>query len=83
MVIGGSAGSLSPLRELAAGLPPGMPGFAAVTVHVPEHARSRLPWLLSRSGPLPAEHAKAGERLRPGQVYVAPPGRHLLMPGGK
>jgi two-component system chemotaxis response regulator CheB len=31
---------------------------------------------------LPASHAKEGEQLQPGQVYVAPPGRHLLVPGG-
>jgi two-component system chemotaxis response regulator CheB len=82
VVVGGSAGSLGPLRELTAALPPGLPGSLLVTVHVGEHARSRLPWLLSRSGPLPAEHAKAGERLRPGRVYVAPPGCHLLLPAG-
>lgn len=65
-VIGGSAGSFGPLRELVAALPPGLPGSVFVTVHVGEHARSRLPWLLSRSGPLPAAHAKTGERLQPG-----------------
>jgi two-component system chemotaxis response regulator CheB len=37
---------------------------------------------LSRSGPLSAAHAKAGERVQPGRVYVAPPGRHLLVPAG-
>ena len=82
VVVGGSAGSLGPLRELTAALPPGLPGSVLVTMHVGEHARSRLPWLLSRSGTLPAAHAEAGERLQPGRVYVAPPGCHLLMPGG-
>jgi two-component system chemotaxis response regulator CheB len=82
VVIGGSAGSLGPLRELVAALPSGLPASVLVTMHVGEDARSRLPWLLSRSGPLPAAHAKAGERLQPGRVYVAPPGCHLLVPGG-
>jgi len=82
VVIGGSAGSLGPLRDLAAALPADLPGSVAVTTHVGEHARSRLPWLLSRAGPLPAAHATTGERLRPGRVYVAPPGCHLLLPGG-
>jgi len=82
VVIGGSAGSLRPLRELAAALPLGLPGSVLVTMHVGEHARSRLPWLLSRAGPLPATHAKAGERLQPGRVYVAPPGCHLLLTSG-
>jgi two-component system, chemotaxis family, protein-glutamate methylesterase/glutaminase len=31
---------------------------------------------------LPAAHARAGEPLRPGRIYVAPPGCHLLVPGG-
>ena len=82
VVVGGSAGSMGPLREMAGALPAGLPGSVAVTVHVGEHARSRLPWLLSRAGPLPAAHAETGERLAPGRVSVAPPGCHLLLPGG-
>src|SRR5437764_5274256 len=82
VVVGGSAGSLEPLRELAAALPADLPGSVLVTIHVGPHARSRLPWLLSRSGPLPAAHARTGERLQAGRVYVAPPGCHLLLPGG-
>ena len=37
---------------------------------------------LSRSGALPAAHAKTGDLLQPGRVYVAPPGCHLLLPSG-
>jgi two-component system, chemotaxis family, protein-glutamate methylesterase/glutaminase len=82
VVIGGSAGSLGPLRELVAALPADLPGSVLVTMHMGEHARSRLPWLLSRSGPLPAAHAQTGERLQPARIYVAPPGCHLLLPEG-
>ena len=82
VVVGGSAGSIGPLRELTAALPADLPASVLVTIHVGEYARSRLPWLLSRSGPLPAAHATMGERLAPGRVYVAPPGCHLLLPGG-
>jgi two-component system, chemotaxis family, protein-glutamate methylesterase/glutaminase len=82
VVIGGSAGSLGPLRQLAAALAPGLPGAVAVTIHVGEQARSRLPAILERRGPLPAAHARTGEPLRPGRIYVAPPGCHLLMPAG-
>ena len=82
VVVGGSAGSLEPLRELAAALPPDLPGSVLVTLHVGEGARSGLPLILSRAGPLSAVHAKAGERLQPGRIYIAPPGCHLLMPGG-
>src|SRR5215467_14118904 len=82
VVIGGSAGSLGPLRALAAALPADLPGSVLVTTHIRERAKSRLPWLLSRSGPLPAAHAIRGERLHPGRIYVAPPGSHLLVPAG-
>lgn len=82
VVVGGSAGSLEPLYQLAATLPADLPGFVAVTIHIGEQARSRLPQLLERQGPLPAAHARTGERLRPGRIYVAPPGYHLLMPAG-
>jgi two-component system, chemotaxis family, protein-glutamate methylesterase/glutaminase len=82
VVVGGSAGSLPPLSQLAAALPPGLPGAVAVTIHVGEHAQTRLPTILEREGALPAAHARTGEPLLPGRVYVAPPGCHLLMPGG-
>jgi two-component system, chemotaxis family, protein-glutamate methylesterase/glutaminase len=54
----------------------------AVTIHVGEQVRSRLPGILERRGPLPAAHARRGEPLQPGRICVAPPGCHLLMPGG-
>jgi two-component system, chemotaxis family, protein-glutamate methylesterase/glutaminase len=82
VVVGGSAGSLTPLRQLAAALPPGLPGAVAVTIHVGDRAQSRLPAILDRWGPLAATHARTGESLRSGRIYVAPPGRHLLMPAG-
>jgi len=82
VAVGGSAGSLGPLREMMAALPPDLPGSVLVTMHIPQRVRSELPWLLSRSGPLQAAHAKTGEPLEPGRIYVAPPGCHLLMPEG-
>src|SRR5215475_1369073 len=80
VVVGGSAGSLEPLRALVAALPADLPGMVLVTQHV--GARSELPWLLSRAGRLPASHAKEGEQLEAGRVFVAPPGCHLLVPRG-
>jgi two-component system, chemotaxis family, protein-glutamate methylesterase/glutaminase len=82
VVVGGSAGSLDPLRDLVGALPADLAGFMAVTIHITEHAKSQLPWLLSRFGALPAGHAQTGEQLRAGRIYIAPPGCHLLMPGG-
>lgn len=82
VAVGGSAGGIEALVALVAGLPSTVPAPILVTVHVGERARSRLPEILSRAGVLPASHARPGETLRPGHVYVAPPDRHLLVGAG-
>ncbi len=79
LVVGGSAGSLGALLELVGRLPADLPAPVLVTVHVGENGRSRLAAILDRGGRLPAEVARDGEPARDGHVYVAPPGRHLLL----
>jgi two-component system chemotaxis response regulator CheB len=41
-----------------------------------------LPAILAQAGPLPAWHAEEGMAVAPGQVYVAPVDRHLLVEPG-
>lgn len=82
VVIGGSAGSHQPLLALMAGLPADLAASVLVTIHTGEHAPSNLPALLTRAGPLPAEHARDGQPLTPGTVLVAPPGVHLRIADG-
>lgn len=78
LAVGASAGGVEALIEVAAGLPAELPACVLVTLHVGGRARSRLPHILARSGPLPAAHPRHGEVLHPGRIYVAPPGCHLL-----
>jgi two-component system chemotaxis response regulator CheB len=80
IVIGASAGGVEALRALAAGLPRDIAAPIGVVLHV--GAQSLLPELLESAGNLPASHAENGERLRRGHIYVAPPGRHLLVHDG-
>ena len=82
LTIGGSAGGVEALIELVALLPADLYAPVLVTVHVGSNSRSSLPTILARSGPLPAAHARHGEPLRPGRIYVAPPDVHLLAGGG-
>jgi two-component system chemotaxis response regulator CheB len=82
VVIGGSAGSIEAVTECVRGLPPDFPGSVFVVVHFPGSVTSTLPRILSRAGPLPARHARDGERIEPGRVYVAPPDYHLLLSDG-
>jgi two-component system chemotaxis response regulator CheB len=79
LLVGGSAGSLEPLVHLVSTLPADLPAAVLVTQHIGEHARSRLPLILQRATALPVAAAADGEPLLAGHVYVAPPGRHLLV----
>ncbi len=79
IVVGASAGGVSSLMQLVSGLPEDLSAAVAVALHVPEESPSALPSILSREGPLTATHAADGEALLHGRIYVAPPGRHLLV----
>jgi two-component system, chemotaxis family, protein-glutamate methylesterase/glutaminase len=81
-VVGASAGGVEALSQLVARLPVDLAAAVLVVLHVPPDRISVLPRILSSAGPLPATHAKGGERAANGHVYIAPPGRHLLVHDG-
>jgi two-component system chemotaxis response regulator CheB len=83
IVLGTSAGGVEALSRLVAGLPPGLPAALFVVCHVPAGYPSRLPEILSKSGPLLATHAQDGEPIRFGQITVAPPDFHMILEPGR
>lgn len=83
VVIGGSAGSIEPLERLATHFGEHFPAAIFVVVHIPEGATSRMPAILARRSGLPSVHPTDGEIIRPGTIYVAPPGRHMLVKGSR
>jgi two-component system chemotaxis response regulator CheB len=83
VVIGGSAGAIEALRELVGQFPGDLDAALFVVIHIAPHARSHLPAILDRLGPLPAAHAADREPIRTGRIYVAPPDRHLLLDGDR
>src|SRR5262249_56852014 len=60
-----------------------LPALIFIVCHVPPHGRSILPEILSRYGPLLAEHAIDNDPFYPGHIYVAPQDRHLLIANGR
>jgi two-component system, chemotaxis family, protein-glutamate methylesterase/glutaminase len=78
VVVGASAGGVEALRTLVARLPEDFPAAMFVVLHVPPTS-SVLPAILTRAGRLPAAHARDGDELRHGQIYIAPPDYHLLL----
>jgi two-component system, chemotaxis family, protein-glutamate methylesterase/glutaminase len=79
VVVGASAGGVEALVRLVKSLPSDLPAAVFIVLHVPAAASSALPEILTRHGPLPASHAKGGEPIEPGRIYVAPPDRHLML----
>ncbi len=81
IVVGASAGGVEAVRFLAAALPADFRAAVFVVLHIGAH-RSELPWLLNQLGPLRAVHARSGDPIRAGHIYVAPPDHHLLVEPG-
>ena len=79
VVIGASAGGVSALQELVSALPEDLDAAILIVLHVLAEAESFLPHILARAGRLPAAHARDGELLETGRIYVAPPDRHVLV----
>lgn len=82
VVVGGSAGALQALREIAGSLPNNLHAAIFVVMHLSPDFPSNLAEILSRSGPLKAGQATDLEPIRQGHIYVAPPDRHLTLESG-
>jgi len=79
VVVGSSTGGPTVLRHLLAGLPGDFPAPMVVVQHLtPGFEQGMCDWL-STATELPVSVATLGQRLRPGQVVLAPHGRDLTV----
>jgi two-component system, chemotaxis family, protein-glutamate methylesterase/glutaminase len=83
IVIGASAGGVQALSTLIASLRADLPAAVFIVLHIPPTSPGLLPEILARESLLPVAHARNGERIAPGRVYVAPPDQHLLIEGSR
>ncbi|MEO0350724.1 MAG: chemotaxis protein CheB [Cyanobacteria bacterium P01_A01_bin.15] len=79
IAIATSAGGLNALSQVLGGLPANFPTAIVVVQHLDPRHRSLMADILSRRTPLAVKQATAADRLQPGNVYIAPPNRHLLV----
>jgi two-component system chemotaxis response regulator CheB len=79
ITIGGSAGSVEALQKIVQRLPADFPAAVFVVTHLSPRGKNFLPEILDGRGALPARQAQEGERIQPGEIYIAPPDRHLLV----
>lgn len=84
VVVGASAGGIQALVELVTEMP-ALDAAMFVVLHVPRSAPSSLPAILGRAAgrKVQVAHARHGEPIRHGHLYVAPPDTHLLVHEGR
>lgn len=82
MVIASSAGGVAALSSVLSQLPGTFPASVLVVQHLDPRHETLLAEILSRRTPLPVRLATDGEAMSPGNVYIAPPNRHLLVRKG-
>jgi two-component system chemotaxis response regulator CheB len=78
VVIGVSTGGPQALQKLLKGLPPDFPAPIAIVQHISRGFAAGLAAWLSETTPFSCRLAKHGDRLRPGQVFLAPDNSHLV-----
>lgn len=77
--LAGSSGGLRAISAVLAALPEHLPAAVVVLIHQQPDRESQLTQILDRRSRMPVTTAQDGALLRPGQVVVIPPGRHLLV----
>jgi two-component system chemotaxis response regulator CheB len=83
IVIGASAGGVELALALAGKLPDDLPAAVFIVIHISPSADSVLPQLLRRHTRLRVAHAKNGDPVEHGRIYVAPPDQHLTIRRGR
>jgi len=69
------------LTQVLSGLPAGFPAIVVVVQHLDPRHRSLMPEIFGRRSKLLVFQAADGMEVVPGNVYLAPPDRHLLVNG--
>jgi two-component system chemotaxis response regulator CheB len=82
VTVGASAGGVSALQRLVAGLPADFPGSVFVVLHVSPSVPTLLPEILARSGRMRVVAARDLEMIERGVIYVAVPDHHLQLEPG-
>ncbi len=79
VVIGASMGGVEALKQLLRGLPADLPATVFIVLHTADHEPGLLARVLGNGSCLPVVTAEEGQSFVSGQVYVAPPDRHLIV----
>jgi two-component system, chemotaxis family, protein-glutamate methylesterase/glutaminase len=81
VVVGTSAGGVEALKILVGGLPKSLAAAVLIVMHTSPEGPYFLPDILGRAGSLQVSKPREGDLIERGNIYIAPPGHHLLVKG--
>jgi len=81
VALAASAGGLKALAEILGALPADFPAAVVVVQHLDPRHQSLMAEILGRRVAMSVRQARAGDRLEPGSVFIAPPNHHLIVEG--
>lgn len=79
VAIAASAGGLTALTSILGKLPKEFGAIVVVVQHLDPRHRSLMPQIIGRRSTMPVYQATDGMEVESGQIYLAPPDRHLLV----
>ena len=79
VVIAARLGGISALARVAQGWPAELQTSALVALDTPEQPATSVLQIIASYAPVPATFAVHGEPIKPRQIYLSPPGKHLLV----
>lgn len=83
VVVASSAGGVHALSTLVSGLPRAFPAAIVVAQHVAPHKKSYMPEILSRRTDLSVMHARNNQKIRRGDILIAPPDCNMTISSRK
>ena len=79
IAIASSMGGIEALKTIVANLPQDFPGAIVIVQHLSPQYKSHLTQILNRCSTLQVNKPKEGMSLKPGNIYVAVPDKHLII----
>ena len=79
VVIGASAGGVEALQQLCHSLPADLNAAVLVVLHLAPTSSNKLPGIMHRAGCMHVSNPDDGETIQKGNIYIAPPDRHMVV----
>jgi two-component system chemotaxis response regulator CheB len=79
IIVGASAGGVDAVPRIIGQLPQDLPAAVVVVQHMAPHPNPMFAEIIARQSQIPVRWVEQGDPVDPGNVYVAPPGVHVVL----